>query len=211
MSEERQDFTAACERSVRADPETAWRAWVDPDMLTAWMGARESGGDGTPRLIAVRNVRVAPEAGAPFHLDMVTREADGSERVWEHDGEVLEAEPARRLRLTWISEGTGQETTELDLSFTPTEGGGARVALRHHGFATEEMARDHTEGWDLFMELFQEAMMSAALAGAKLTATWLKQQLAARRVPSADVSGVEASGVGESEAEETGRDDSAAQ
>ena len=81
----------------------------------------------------------------------------------------------------WISEGTNHESTLLELEFSPSAAGGTDLRLRHTGFATQKMATGHAEGWDIFLELFSEAMVAAATASAKMTATWLKKQLADRR------------------------------
>ena len=179
MGGTREGFGVTCRTWVESSPEVAFQAWSDPRLLEVWMAHRESGGDGTPRLVAVRNVQVAPDVGAPFRVDMITREADGSERVWEHRGEVVEAVPPSRLALTWISEGTEHESTLLELSFTPSDGG-TEVELRHSGFRTRKMADGHAEGWDIFLDLFTEAMVSAITAGIKLGAAELKRRLAAR-------------------------------
>lgn len=172
-------FSARCRVSVDAPPELAFRLWSEPELLGTWMGGRESGGGGMPRLIGIGAVEVAPVPGAPFRLDMITREADGSDRTWVHEGEVVSASPPEEIALTWISEGTAHESTLLTLTFAP-EGRGTAVELRHDGFSTREMADDHAEGWDLLLELFSEAMLSAAGAGVKIAAAELKRRLAAR-------------------------------
>ncbi|MCI0434526.1 MAG: SRPBCC domain-containing protein [Gemmatimonadetes bacterium] len=104
-------FRAECRRTIQAAPEAVFEAWSRPEALEAWMGSRETGGEGKPHLIAVRNVEIAPVAGAPLRIDMVTREPDGSERVWEHTGVVREAGPTR-LSFTWISDGTRSRRME---------------------------------------------------------------------------------------------------
>lgn len=172
-------FSARCRVSVDAAPELAFRLWSEPELLGAWMSGRESGGDGKPRLVGIGAVEIAPQPGTPFRLDMITREADGSNRTWVHEGEVVSASPPGEISLTWISEGTGHESTLLTLAFAD-EGEGTVIELVHQGFSTREMADDHAEGWDLLLELFSEAMMAAAGAGVKIAAAELKRRLAAR-------------------------------
>ncbi len=123
---------------------------------------------------------------------MITREPDGTERTWIHEGEVLEADPPNRLSFSWISEGTHHQKTTVDLTLAPDDGG-TLVTLEHRGFNSQDTADGHAEGWDIFLELFNEAMMTAASAGLKVTAAWLKQRLAARKA---------GTGAGPDEAEE---------
>ena len=56
-----------------------------------------------------------------------------------------------------------------------------RSAPATHWFRYPEDGSGHAEGWDIFLELFSEAMVAAATASAKMTATWLKKQLADRK------------------------------
>jgi uncharacterized protein YndB with AHSA1/START domain len=172
-------FSARCRVSVDAPPELAFRLWSEAELLGAWMGGRESGGGEKPRLVGIGDVEIAPEPGTPFRLDMITREADGSNRTWVHEGEVVSASPPGEISLTWISEGTGHASTLLTLTFAP-DGEGTAVELLHEGFSSPEMADDHAEGWDLLLELFSEAMVSAAGAGLKIVAAELKRRLAMR-------------------------------
>jgi len=50
--------------------------------------------------------------------------------------EVVEAEPGKRLRLTWRESDQGGGVVESDVTFTltPTIGGGTRLRLVHDGF-----------------------------------------------------------------------------
>lgn len=173
-------FTARRQRTIAADRETTFAAWTDPELLEAWMSFRESGGSGLPVMTGAGNARIAPAEGAPFTLDMLTREADGTERRWNHRGHILAADPPTHLALTWISEGTGQATTVLTLDFADAQGGTA-LTLTHAGFATREMADEHAQGWDLLLDLLNEALMSAATVGAKIAIAEIKRRLAARK------------------------------
>ena len=170
---------AECTRVIAAPKDLVYEAWSDPLQLEAWMTFRESGGGDKPRLIAVRNVAIAPEPGAPFRIDMVTREPDGSERVWPHSGQVLEA-TSSTLSFSWTSEGTGHRETRVRLRFVEAEGG-TELRLVHDGFAEATMAREHAEGWDILLELLSEAMLSAMAAGVKLGVSKIRSRFASAR------------------------------
>ena len=181
MTDSKETYTANCQTTVEATPDIAFAAWSDPRMLEVWMAHRESGGSDKPHLIAVRNVEIEPRVGAPVRIDMITREPNGDERTWIHHGQVMEASAPSRLTFTWISKGTNHATTLFEVDFAPRAAGGTDLHLRHTGFATQKMATGHAEGWDIFLELFSEAMVAAATASAKVTAAWLKKQLADRK------------------------------
>lgn len=91
-------------------PERVWEALTDPDALSDWM-------------LPTRDF--APEPGRRFRFD-----GGGVE------GEVREAEPARRLVYTWrpaphLPEG------RVTWTLTPTERGGTRLRIVHEPVAGE--------------------------------------------------------------------------
>lgn len=186
MKEDTGTFEARCVTRVAGPPDVAFDAWMNPDLLAGWMRMRESGGDGTPRLVDVEDVEIAPEPGATFRLTMITREADGSRRLWPHEGEVVEANRPGKLALTWSSEGTGHRPTLLEIEFVSMEDDTTELRLRHGGFIDEAAAREHAEGWDILLELFSEAVLSAVSMGVKLTAARLKEHLRVTREGAAE-------------------------
>jgi uncharacterized protein YndB with AHSA1/START domain len=93
-------------------PERVWEALTDPDALSKWL---------------LPAADFAPEPGHRFRLDA----PDGG----TVEGEVREAEPARRLVYTWKASPdapTGRVTWVL----IPTERGGTRLRVVHEPVAT---------------------------------------------------------------------------
>jgi len=93
------------EADLEAPPEKVWRAFSEPDLAAAWLAAGE--------------MRTGP--GERFSLE------DEGRRI---DCEVLEAEPARRLRLAW-READGALASEVSFILAPTEDGGTHLTIRH--------------------------------------------------------------------------------
>jgi len=95
------------------------------------------------------------------------READGTECPW---GTVLVWEPPRRFVIAWqITPEWGYEpdvtkSSEVEVQFTPQDGGGTRVDLEHRHFnrmgpggATMRVGVDSAGGWGMLMEAFKAA------------------------------------------------------
>jgi len=93
------------ETDLEAAPEKVWRALSEPALCGAWLLP----GD------------VAAEPGHRFAFD------DAGRRI---DCEVLEAEPARRLRLSW-REAEGGVASEVTFDLAPTPAGGTRLRVVH--------------------------------------------------------------------------------
>jgi uncharacterized protein YndB with AHSA1/START domain len=179
MTDQQRMYRADCRRQMKASPEVVLAAWTDPELLHAWMGSRESGRHGKPKVIGVRNVQTASIVGSPFRIDMITREADGSERVWPHLGRIVESTPSR-LSFTWSSEGTGNHETIVSLDVIETDEG-SELHLSHVGFPTDRMAREHAEGWDILLDLLSEAVLSGLVAGLKIGAARAKARFGGDR------------------------------
>jgi uncharacterized protein YndB with AHSA1/START domain len=86
--------TVVVEADIAAAPETVWRAFNEQDLAADWLGR---GGMST-------------EPGERFTID------DQGRKI---DCEVLEADPARRLRLGW-RESDGGVASEVSFILTPT-------------------------------------------------------------------------------------------
>jgi uncharacterized protein YndB with AHSA1/START domain len=97
--------TVVVETDIGAPPETVWRAFSEPDLAAEWLAP---GGMST-------------EPGECFTLD------DDGRKI---DCEVLEADPARRLRVGW-RESDGGVASEVSFVLTPTPGGGTHLQVVH--------------------------------------------------------------------------------
>jgi uncharacterized protein YndB with AHSA1/START domain/uncharacterized protein YciI len=87
------------------------------------------------------------EAVVAFEGDVLVERHRSDMAVW---GEVLSWEPPHRLRLNWHPGSEIDRATELEVTFTPADGGTV-VTLVHTGWentaAPEEMARNYDKGW----------------------------------------------------------------
>ena len=97
--------TVIVETDIEAPPETVWRALSEPDLSAVWLAPGE----------------LSTDVGDRFSLE------DGGRRI---DCEVLEAEPARKLRLGW-RESDGGVASEVSFVLTPTPAGGTRLRVVH--------------------------------------------------------------------------------
>lgn len=99
--------------ALDAPPRLVWRALTEPAILARWLGETDLRAKPGRRFL----LRAHDKAATPI------------------DGEVIEAEPERRLSYRWREEGGGQA---LDSVVTwilePMEGGGTRLRLVHDGF-----------------------------------------------------------------------------
>jgi uncharacterized protein YndB with AHSA1/START domain len=93
------------ETEIDAPPERVWRAFSEPELAAAWLAPGE----------------ISTEPGDRFTLDNDGRTIDC---------EVLEAEPARRLRLGW-RESNGGLASEVSFDLTPTPAGGTHLRIVH--------------------------------------------------------------------------------
>jgi uncharacterized protein YndB with AHSA1/START domain len=98
--------------------------------------------------------------------------ADGSECDW---GRVLVFDPPRRLVLAWqlTAEWTFDENfvTEVEVNFTPMDGGRTRVALEHRnlerfGKLEEQIVKSvgSEGGWPMIMKQFADAAAQSVAA-----------------------------------------------
>lgn len=109
-----------------------------------------------------KEVVVEPRAGGRWY----ERAEDGTECTW---GAVRSWEPPSRVLLIWqISADWAYDPaieTELEIRFTPVEGGATQVELEHRGLETygaraEEMHKmfETPEAWAMTLRLFNEAI-----------------------------------------------------
>ena len=87
------------------------------------------------------------------------RYTDGAENDW---GEVVAWDPPSRFVMSWYPTRTENETTELEVRFTP-EDDGTRVDLEHRGweiFAAEgqEHRDNYDNGWPTVLEYLERKL-----------------------------------------------------
>lgn len=122
---------------IAASPETVFDFFVDPHLMTQWMG---------------RAVDVDPRPGGQFRCD-IRDETVAS-------GEYVAVEPPTRVVFTWGWEGggptvdPGESTVEVLLD---AEDDGTRVRLIHHDLPSAESARKHGHGWRHYLDRLAKA------------------------------------------------------
>ena len=124
-------MTPAIEKTIQleASPERVWRAISEADEITAWF----------PKTIQW-DQQIGNEGwfGWPDH----GRYAVAIERF----------EPPRFLAWRWARQPdkplAETDTTLVEWTLTPREGGGTTLYLKETGFKTEELRQDNDSGWD---------------------------------------------------------------
>ena len=114
---------------IDAAPATVFELWTTAAGLCAWWGV---------------SATVDPHPGGAIRVDI-----DG-EHVMV--GEIVEAEPPRRLRFTFGWEGgeLPPGSTEVDVVIDEIAHDRSRLTLRHHGLPVE-FVESHVRGWTHFV------------------------------------------------------------
>jgi uncharacterized protein YndB with AHSA1/START domain len=139
--------------TVKAGLERAFRVFTDE--IDAWWPATHSIGKG-----AVKRTRIECHAGGRCY----TEQTDGAECEW---GRILVWEPPHRFVMAWQITPQWQyepdlaKSSEVEVRFTPEDGGVTRVDLEHRCFdrcgeGGESMrtAVESPMGWDDLLRLF---------------------------------------------------------
>ena len=149
------DAPVANSVTVRARPERAFEIFTH-EIDTWWPRSHHIGKS------PMRRALIEERAGGRCY----TEQEDGTECDW---GRVLVWDPPHRLVMAWqITHEWGYEpslakSSEVEVSFTPVDGGGTRVDLVHRFFsrhgaggASMRAAVDAPNGWTGILELFAQ-------------------------------------------------------
>jgi uncharacterized protein YndB with AHSA1/START domain len=95
------------------------------------------------------------------------RQEDGTEAVW---GTVTVWEPPQRLAFTWHPGRDESTAQEIEIRFTPVDGG-TRVELEHRGWEklgerAEEARNEYESGWDFVLGCYVDVINSPSGSGA---------------------------------------------
>lgn len=126
------DLTLTVSRTIAAPPERVFDAWLDPEMLMAFM--QPGPGMTTPSATA------DPREGGRF--DLIMKHDDDE---MPHGGVYQVIDRPRRLVFSWESPFATEGST-VTLEFRP-EGDGTHVTLTHVRFPNEESRDNHENGW----------------------------------------------------------------
>jgi uncharacterized protein YndB with AHSA1/START domain len=123
-------------RTFDASPELVYRAWTDPDVMKKWFA---------PQGMSTPIAEVDPKVGGKYRIGM--KSADGE--LYVTTGTYREIKPSEKLVLTWQWENSPSDSpdTLLTLEFRKA-GPHTELTLTHENFATEELVKDHQEGWE---------------------------------------------------------------
>ncbi|HEX7889522.1 MAG TPA: SRPBCC domain-containing protein [Ramlibacter sp.] len=115
-------------------PEKVWRAWTDPQALSAWFGP----GEANSVTLAEMDVREGGRYRIRFHTP------DGEEH--EVSGTYEGVEANRRLAFSWAWRSTPERVSQVKLAFRAVDGG-TEMDFRHECFFDQQARDGHERGW----------------------------------------------------------------
>ena len=124
-------------RIVRRYPvacEKVWRAWTDPQALSAWFGP----GEPHSVLVAELDVRV----GGRYRIRFRTQ--DGEQH--EVGGRYEDVQPQRKLVFSWAWYTTPERVSRVTVEMRP-EADGTVLDFLHERFVDAEARANHERGW----------------------------------------------------------------
>jgi uncharacterized protein YndB with AHSA1/START domain len=150
-----------CEIEIAAPPERVFKALTDAKQLFAWWG-REPSVELTVFEMDARpggrwRFSCKPARGAEHGAVEEQLRRSGAEEFEAH-GEVLEYDPPRVLKWSWIANWheDPMRPTTVRWELTPTASG-TRVRVTHSGLTQEPISRkDYTGGWKGVLKLLNE-------------------------------------------------------
>ncbi len=124
-------------RTIAAQPEVLFDAWLDPEALAIWMrpGA-------TPKTVATVDARVGGRYEIVMHLE--------SGSTVPHTGVYRTIDRPRRLAFTWLSPHTDKRDTLVTVDFV-ARGSNTEIIVTHEQLPENEMS-GHEKGWTSALE-----------------------------------------------------------
>lgn len=121
-------------RVIKADPETVFRAWTEPEQLQNWSA---------PEGATVKAAQVDLKIGGRYRISMRTSEGN-----YNATGVYREIDRPNRLVYTWSWEEKEHDVGEtlVTVEFNGV-GGSTEVVLLHELFPSAEAKTSHEEGW----------------------------------------------------------------
>jgi uncharacterized protein YndB with AHSA1/START domain len=80
----------------------------------------------------------------------------------DHHGRYVEIVRPERLRFTWISAATGDEETDVTVTFDAVDQG-TRVTIVHVGLRDETIARRHHGGWQSILDKCRDVLSTTVV------------------------------------------------
>ncbi|UCH52998.1 MAG: SRPBCC domain-containing protein [Pseudomonadota bacterium] len=132
----KQDYVLEIRRTFNTTRETVFRAWTDPQALSAWFAPSDA--------MTTPVVEIDLRVGGAYRIEM--QEPDGKRHCVA--GVYREVKEPERLVFTWSGTGCTAEpldtlvTVELFARGTQTE-----MVLTHEGFSNAQDRDAHDQGW----------------------------------------------------------------
>jgi uncharacterized protein YndB with AHSA1/START domain len=122
-------------RVIKADPETVFQAWTEPEQLKQWSA---------PEGMTVPLAEMDLTVGGRYHIRM--RNDEGKE--FNAFGVYREIDPPKRLCYTWRWQEEEHDAGETLITVDFNDlGGSTEVVITHDLFPTVEAKTSHEEGW----------------------------------------------------------------
>ena len=121
-------------RRFAASPERVYQAWIDPAVLTQWMG---------PGNVTVSVAETDIRVGGAFKI--VMDEPDGE--TYTASGTYEEIVENEKLVFNWTWDHV-EEITLVSIELSAMNDNETELTLTHTGFAEKEARDHHEEGWN---------------------------------------------------------------
>lgn len=131
------ESTLTVKRVIAADPETLFEALTNQKIMKQWFYASADEGWSA-------SVDNDPKEGGNFKVDM-----HSPKDTYSHEGTYKEIVPNKKIVFTWNSHVVSDTVVTITLNKV---NGGTEVKLKHDFMPSEEMKKNHTEGWTQILE-----------------------------------------------------------
>ena len=132
------ELSITIKRTVRAQIEKVFDAWLDPQMLSKFIIPME----GMPE----PQVENDPRVGGKFTIIMQAGDAS-----LPHSGEYIRIDRPHSLIFTWVSDHS-IEGSQVSLNFLALNEHATEITLTQVKFFNEPAMRDHEGGWTNILE-----------------------------------------------------------
>ena len=136
-------------RQYPVAPERVWRAWTDPQALSAWFGPGEEQSV-TEALLDVR-------PGGSYHIRFRTPDGEAN----EVGGRYEVVQPLRKLVFSWAWHSTPERVSRVTIELQPVPGG-TQMEFLHERFFDAAAAANHARGWTAIFEKLDRWITSGA-------------------------------------------------
>ena len=140
-------------RRYTVAPARVWRAWTEPQALSAWFGP------GEPNSVTLAELDVRP--GGRYRIRFHTQ--DGEEH--EVFGIYEEVVPERRLVFSWAWRSTPDRVSRVALDLRPAAEG-TELDFLHERFFDQAACDGHRRGWTATLVKLEAWLQASSIAQA---------------------------------------------